>query len=760
MTALFSAVGMLVDLAIVILAFTLIIVIHEFGHFVAARWAGIRVLAFAVGFGPALFSYRKGLGLRRGSSAPEYNALARHIDTRIDRGWLHLQGRINHPVSPTEYRLNALPFGGYVKMLGQDDADPAATSTEVDGYQRCKPWKRMVVISAGVVFNIVSAGALFVIVFMAGLKTEPPIVGFVDPTSPAGTAVAVEAADLNITTPGLHPGDRVLSVDGDKAQSFKDVMLASAMAHRGDAIGLTIEREGVPRPLTFKIVPREDPVSKLLQFGVGPAVSSRVFTSDHAAELTQIRAALQRAGLKGVEPGMRLARIDGVPLPASDRIGGGGGGTAAIAAAARASDGKPLSLEFVTDPPEDDPAAPVAAPVTVTIPTTPRLEQLALKIDDDTQALMLHVGGLTTAMQVDSVAEGGKDTGLQPGDVFAQIGAVEWPSLPAAMAEIRRHKDSAVHVVVARRAADDAPWSLVDLKLLPVNAAGQIGFLYAQPDRAPLFLGTWSELTPAKPAGGTNGADAPRADTLARLKLAPGTMLTEVNGTPVKNLADLRVALAHAAGPPSAPHAPDEFPTSTAVTLTVADPFADASGSLSTTSRAVAWTLDDSPKSPDHVALGSITWTADSASGLFEPEQFELQAAGPLEAVGMGFRETKRVMLSTYVTFLRLFQGTVKVEHLKGPVGIAHMGTLLVDRGWVWLLFFAALVSVNLAVVNFLPVPITDGGHFLFLLYEQLTGRPVSIGVQNAAALVGLALVVGMFLIVTFNDISSLVAGR
>jgi regulator of sigma E protease len=116
-------------------------------------------------------------------------------------------------------------------------------------------------------------------------------------------------------------------------------------------------------------------------------------------------------------------------------------------------------------------------------------------------------------------------------------------------------------------------------------------------------------------------------------------------------------------------------------------------------------------------------------------------------------------MMTTYVTFVRLLQGSVKVVHLKGPVGIAHLGTLVASRGLVWLLFFMALISVNLAVINFLPIPIADGGHFVFLLYEQFTGKPVSAAVQNFAAIAGLLLLATVFVIVTFNDISNLFRG-
>src|SRR3954467_1138856 len=141
-----------VDLLLVILGFGLIIFVHELGHFLAAKWAGIRVLAFAIGFGPAAVSYRKGMGWRRGTTEPEYQERQRRGQAA--------------ELSPTQYRLNWLPLGGYVKMLGQDDLNPAAVSAERDSYQNTPVWKRMVVISAGVVMNMLLAALLFVAVFM------------------------------------------------------------------------------------------------------------------------------------------------------------------------------------------------------------------------------------------------------------------------------------------------------------------------------------------------------------------------------------------------------------------------------------------------------------------------------------------------------------------------------------------------------------------------------------------------------------------
>jgi regulator of sigma E protease len=187
------------------------------------------------------------------------------------------------------------------------------------------------------------------------------------------------------------------------------------------------------------------------------------------------------------------------------------------------------------------------------------------------------------------------------------------------------------------------------------------------------------------------------------------------------------------------------------VVLTIMRPVGGALGADRSAER-LTWKLSRA----DLRAVAALGWGPPQIVAFFEPQRVLLKAASPGEAISMGADETRRVMLSTYVTFARLFQGTVKVEHLKGPVGIAHLGTLVAGKGFVWLLFFLAMISVNLAVINFLPLPIVDGGQFLFLLFEQITGRPVPVSVQNVATMAGLLLIGSIFLVVTFNDLRNL----
>jgi len=683
--------GTIFDFLLVVLGFSSIVVIHEFGHFLAARWAGVRVLAFAVGFGPALVSYRKGLGVRAGSSEREYAE-------RLLAGGAGLGA-----ISPTEYRINGLPFGGYVKMLGQEDLDPAAASRASDSYQNCVPWKKMVIISAGVVFNVVAAAVLFIVVFMAGLKTESARIGVVQADSPAATTVATNAGRLGVAEPGLKPGDRVLEVGGREARSFDDVMLVGAMAKRSTAVAMLVEREGVAEPLSFAIVPKVGRLSGMLELGVGPAYSSMVLQSRNGKEAAEIREVFASIGLAGVEPGMRLVRA-GTITDVRD--------ASAVVAAARASGGEPFELEFAGDG---------EANIVKMVAPGAEFQQDLVAGFDGSRVSIEHLLGMVSVMTVGLVEEGsrGFEAGLRTGDVFVRLGAVEYPSVLQGVAEIRSLKGKPIPVVVLRT-NEAGVAEEVTLTGVSVNRKGQIGFSVgdASGSRA-LLAATPPELLTLAGGGAAWGG--------------PGSEVVSVNGTPVANFAEIREVLRAAAVGDRA---------------VIAEVRPPSGGAL----RTVRWDLTQAHV--DHLA--GLSWTSPISQGIFEQEKTVLKAGNPAEAVVMGLGETRRVMLQTYVTFARLFEGSIKVSHLKGPVGIAHIGTLIAGKGTVWLLFFLALISINLAVINFLPLPIVDGGQFLLIVYEQIRGRPAPVGFLNAITIGGLAIIGSLFLIVTFNDIRNL----
>lgn len=690
--------GTAFDLLLVILGFGFIVFVHELGHFLAARWAGIRVLAFAVGFGPSLLTYRKGVGFRAGTSEPEYlKQLRNTMDAAVTAQTPEAQAldQLHRRMSPTEYRLNALPFGGYVKMLGQEDLNPTATSSAPDSYQNCSPWRRMVVISAGVIMNIITAAILFIIVMMVGRQVDSPIVGFVQRGSPAMAAVdAGTGAAIPLTT-----RDRVVAVDGKTVRSFDDIALAVAMAKKDTAVTMTVERPGAPNVLNLLVTPREDRASGMLAAGFGPQMGTTLDVAWDERELPR---------------GSVLTSVNGVPAKDGH----------AVDVATQSSSGDTVTTVFtLPDGTTKDVALKPVAEM-----------QLGLLPSDDARSYtaISHVLGLPAVLRIGSTTEAAAAQGLQRGDIIARVGNIEFPSMATGIREIRANKGGSVDMTLLRKNESGA-WTVVRLTGVKVNRKGQIGLgVGDSSSETNLIAAPMERVTDAMFNEYVPGA--------AGTPITAGARVVAVDDQSTATLHDvvLRVREAVARG-------------ATVVTLTIRRPVA---GDLLSEGPDEMVPVEISAKEVEQIkALG---WTSELSSQQFATQQQTMKASNPLEALRFGFDETKRVMGMTYLTFARLAQGTVKVEHLKGPVGIAHLGTLVADRGFIWLLFFLALISVNLAVINFLPLPIVDGGQFLFLLYEAIRGRPVPVQIQNGVTMVGLVLIAGMFLLVTFNDVKNL----
>jgi regulator of sigma E protease len=143
---------------------------------------------------------------------------------------------------------------------------------------------------------------------------------------------------------------------------------------------------------------------------------------------------------------------------------------------------------------------------------------------------------------------------------------------------------------------------------------------------------------------------------------------------------------------------------------------------------------------------------------------------GPIEAVGRGAQRTWRTLETTVYYLGRMITGQVHADELRGPLGIATVtknvaelgaegSTSLLDtlgRSGLNLLQLAALISVSIGFMNLLPVPVLDGGHLMFYAYEAVTRRPLAAKVQAAGYRVGLALVLGLMLFATWNDLQRL----
>ncbi|MCR9247040.1 MAG: RIP metalloprotease RseP [bacterium] len=133
--------------------------------------------------------------------------------------------------------------------------------------------------------------------------------------------------------------------------------------------------------------------------------------------------------------------------------------------------------------------------------------------------------------------------------------------------------------------------------------------------------------------------------------------------------------------------------------------------------------------------------------------QQELVADGFGHALQLGVICSLDLIKQSYVTLKRLITGDVAAKNLGGIIRITQVSYHASKRGPSWFWYFLALISVNLAFVNLLPIPVLDGGHLLFLLIEKVKGSPVSARVFGYSQIVGLVFVLLLVLFVTYNDI-------
>ncbi len=269
-----------------ILGFGFLIFVHELGHFAVAKWVGIRATQFAIGFGNALVSYRKGIGVRFGGTEKEY--ISRAVEAleaegqaldQLDehaRNQLIMEKADALGLGETEYRLNTLPLGGYVKMLGQEDMDPSAQSNDPRAFNRKSIGARAAVISAGVVMNLIFGLIFFMICFQMGVKFPAAVVGGLVADSPAVTTYA-RGHENDPGYRGLRIGDQIIAANGNPVEDMTGIKIATALGKAGRAVALTVQRDSEVQPLIYDITPRPDPRQEsLLSAGIIPSPSLRI----------------------------------------------------------------------------------------------------------------------------------------------------------------------------------------------------------------------------------------------------------------------------------------------------------------------------------------------------------------------------------------------------------------------------------------------------------------------------------------------------
>jgi regulator of sigma E protease len=143
-----------------------------------------------------------------------------------------------------------------------------------------------------------------------------------------------------------------------------------------------------------------------------------------------------------------------------------------------------------------------------------------------------------------------------------------------------------------------------------------------------------------------------------------------------------------------------------------------------------------------------------SLIGIVASGKVEKLKLGPWRAVKEGIKETWKWIRLTFLVIGKLFQGVVSIKTLGGPILIGQMTGEIAQKDLSYLVPFMAIISVNLGILNLFPIPILDGGLIIFLLIELFIGKPLSVRKRQLAQKVGLALLVLLMIIVTYNDLS------
>ncbi len=234
----------------------ILVIVHELGHFAAARAARVTVERFSIGFGPKILTIKRG---------------------------------------ETEYAISAIPLGGYVKMAGTEISEhPTEASYPPNTFPGKPAGVRALIIAAGPLANVLWAFLVYVgIVWVGGVPTfgEEPIVGMVEPDTPAAAA-------------GVKVLDRVLSVDGAPVETWDDLRADIQSADLTDGITLRVERPGETEPVTLVVRAVPDSLTGAVAIGVAAYIPPVI--GDVMKE--------SPADLAGLKRGDRVTAIDGEPV--------------------------------------------------------------------------------------------------------------------------------------------------------------------------------------------------------------------------------------------------------------------------------------------------------------------------------------------------------------------------------------------------------------------------------------------------------------
>ena len=673
----------------VLLGFGGIVMIHEFGHFIVAKLGGIKVEAFSIGMGPIVLGIRK-----------------------LKKGWrvrvlpkIGAEQIVEEGDNETEYQIALLPIGGFVKMLGQSDTGAADTTDDPRSYSNRPVSVRIATVAAGVVFNAIGAVIIFMLLFMHGIELKPATVGHVTPNSPAYDA-------------GLKPGDEIVEVNGERFIDFESVILAPALSKPGESISFVVRHEDQGEE-EFKVIAekRAGDNSKLRYTGISPASTLKV--SPFIKDPKEVEKLYKHTSLR---PGDKVKTLNDQAVK----------NAADLEQLESQTFKKEVSVRVLRQWPPDS-GQETMVDVTFPMFVGPTVENFRdeydlahfsslvprLKVADDGRPEDTESEDETLAAKVVSWIkktvfrktdedEASDPMPLRKGDIIVKVADTDLPNFKQLREITTEYKDKNLPVTVLRKNQAGLEEKL-DFVVHPKAGVSS--------DR--VTVGFVPELDMDNPVV---AQVLPMADQMALADVPPGAVITSVDGQPVSSFFEIADLLQKCGDQKiSIDYQHDGQAGGTAIMV---------------------------PKQQAVHAEAVI-----AAAIPFEDLTTPFKDTNPVKAMKMGFKKTWQFILRSYVTLIRLFQGSLPTKALSGPVGIIQMTYQVAGTTVPHYFYFLGLISSCLAVMNLLPLPVLDGGHIVFLIIEKITGKPVHEKILAPIMYIGLALLLGLVLVITYFDI-------
>ncbi|MDX2036826.1 MAG: site-2 protease family protein [Isosphaeraceae bacterium] len=641
-----------VNILKVVLGLGFVIFLHELGHFLVAKWCGVYVKSFSIGFPPTIISKQ---------------------------------------VGETSYKIGLLFLGGYVSMLGEGsdtEEDPEAASNP-RSFRNKSAGAKIAILSAGVVMNLVLGLGFFLITHMVGLEVPTTRIGGVVVGSPAYEA-------------GLRAGDRIVGIDGDQEVDYLKLKMRVSLSSEGRPLAFDVARPGTAEPLRFDIQP---------QRGKGEAPSIGVLQSP-GLQLAITEPFQAPAGMTDRES--ILGEFKPLDRIVAVRAVGGEGGTVKtpheLDAALFALRGAPI--EVVVERANESGGA-TGETAEIVVPPNHFLDFGFRCAFGPVKAL---AGGSIAAK-----------AGFQVGDVITAVDGktdVDPFDLP-----LYCHDRAGKPVVFAVRRGE----STVEITAVPDASL------------------PWVELNqPTEPFEIPGlGLALEVSRTVAHVVPgSPAAMNGMTDGLVMKTIEVI-----------AARQEPGEDSKPTDLAEVPAWPFVYEAVHVSPRA-AVRFTFEDK-KDPVTITPVPIPGRFHPYRGLRRISDLEQQPPQPfLAALKRGADDTYENVVSIYAMIRSLFSGRVSTKNLAGLPRIGEMAYQSASAGMVQLLQFLAMLSINLAVLNFMPIPPLDGGQIVLILGEKIRGKPIPPAFFNAVMLVGFALILALMLFTNGQDILLLIRGR